>query len=305
MAKSAEAFRTISEVAEALGTQAHVLRFWETKFTQVAPVKRAGGRRYYRPEDLVLLAGIKALLHDQGMTIKGVQKLLREKGVRHVAEQGTDYLADKALPEAAGAQIAPAPDQAAPPAEPPVAAEPEATDELPSPEDGAVEEAPAAPSVADAAAEPARATQMDAPVVRILPLDEQSREHLELSLRSPLFTPPHMQATAPLPDWGGPDRADERPRDSAALTQDGPSGDPAAEVAAMPPAAPSERRPAAMPPLPDAAAPFPGPLSRLIRAKPSALAAQAEALVPLAGRLRQLRGALGDVTAPSGGSTER
>ncbi|SHI31097.1 MerR family transcriptional regulator [Wenxinia saemankumensis] len=86
MAKSPDAFRTITEVAEWLDTPAHVLRFWESKFTQVRPVKRAGGRRYYRPEDMRLLGGIKALLHDEGLTIKGVQKLLREKGVRHVAD---------------------------------------------------------------------------------------------------------------------------------------------------------------------------------------------------------------------------
>ena len=85
MAKSADAFRTISEVSEWLDTPAHVLRFWESKFTQVKPVKRAGGRRYYRPSDMELLGGIKRLLHDDGMTIKGVQKLLREKGVAHVA----------------------------------------------------------------------------------------------------------------------------------------------------------------------------------------------------------------------------
>jgi DNA-binding transcriptional MerR regulator len=85
MSKSAEAFRTISEVAEVLDTPAHVLRFWESRFSQVRPVKRAGGRRYYRPNDVALLSGIKKLLHDDGLTIRGVQKLLREKGVRHVA----------------------------------------------------------------------------------------------------------------------------------------------------------------------------------------------------------------------------
>lgn len=82
--KARDAFRTISEVADWLDTPAHVLRFWESKFTQVKPVKRAGGRRYYRPDDMVLLGGIKVLLHDQGMTIKGVQRLLREEGVKHV-----------------------------------------------------------------------------------------------------------------------------------------------------------------------------------------------------------------------------
>jgi DNA-binding transcriptional MerR regulator len=85
MDKSPEAFRTISEVADWLGTPTHVLRFWESRFTQVKPVKRAGGRRYYRPRDMELLGGIKKLLHDDGMTIRGVQKLLREEGVRHVS----------------------------------------------------------------------------------------------------------------------------------------------------------------------------------------------------------------------------
>ncbi|MBO9453185.1 MerR family transcriptional regulator [Tropicibacter sp. R16_0] len=95
MSKSPDAFRTISEVAEWLGIQAHVLRFWESKFTQVKPVKRAGGRRYYRPADMLLLGGIKRLLHDDGLTIKGVQKILREQGVGHVSElsQGLDETA--------------------------------------------------------------------------------------------------------------------------------------------------------------------------------------------------------------------
>ena len=84
MAKAHDAFRTISEVADWLGVQAHVLRFWESKFSQVKPVKRAGGRRYYRPTDMQLLGGIKKLLHDDGLTIKGVQKILREQGVAHV-----------------------------------------------------------------------------------------------------------------------------------------------------------------------------------------------------------------------------
>ncbi len=108
MAKSAHAFRTISEVSTALDTPAHVLRFWESKFPQIRPVKRAGGRRYYRPEDLALLGGIKVLLHDEGMTIKGVQKMLREKGVRHVADRA-DFTEDE-LAETLGAVAA----QAAP-----------------------------------------------------------------------------------------------------------------------------------------------------------------------------------------------
>jgi DNA-binding transcriptional MerR regulator len=86
MRKAPDAFRTISEASDALQTPAHVLRFWESKFSQIKPVKRAGGRRYYRPADINLLSGIKLLLHDQGMTIRGVQKLLVEKGARHVAQ---------------------------------------------------------------------------------------------------------------------------------------------------------------------------------------------------------------------------
>ena len=78
--KSNEAFRTISEVAEDLDLPQHVLRFWETKFSQVRPLKRGGGRRYYRPEDVALLRHIRSLLYDEGYTIKGVQKLLRQDG---------------------------------------------------------------------------------------------------------------------------------------------------------------------------------------------------------------------------------
>ena len=85
MDKDPEAFRTISEVSEVLSTPAHVLRFWESRFPQIKPLKRAGGRRYYRPSDVALIAGIRRLLHDEGLTIRGVQKLLRDLGVRHVA----------------------------------------------------------------------------------------------------------------------------------------------------------------------------------------------------------------------------
>ncbi|WP_325063173.1 MerR family transcriptional regulator [Halovulum marinum] len=86
--KSPDAFRTISEVAEILEIPAHVLRFWESRFTQIKPVKRGGGRRYYRPLDIDLLRGIRDLLYHDGMTIKGVQKILRERGVKHVTELG-------------------------------------------------------------------------------------------------------------------------------------------------------------------------------------------------------------------------
>ncbi len=98
MAKSRDAFRTISEVSEWLDVPAHVLRFWESRFNQIKPVKRAGGRRYYRPNDMQLLGGIKRLLHDDGITIKGVQKILREKGVTHVSELSAELISDQVSP---------------------------------------------------------------------------------------------------------------------------------------------------------------------------------------------------------------
>lgn len=99
MDKGPEAFRTISEVAAELDLPQHVLRFWETKFTQVKPIKRAGGRRYYRPGDIELLRGIRSLLYGEGYTIRGVQRILREQGARKViglarGEPLTDIPAD-------------------------------------------------------------------------------------------------------------------------------------------------------------------------------------------------------------------
>ena len=85
MDKSPDAFRTISEVADDLDLPQHVLRFWETRFPQIKPMKRGGGRRYYRPDDVDLLKGIRHLLYDHGYTIKGVQKLLKANGNRFVA----------------------------------------------------------------------------------------------------------------------------------------------------------------------------------------------------------------------------
>lgn len=108
MDKSPEAFRTISEVADHLQTPAHVLRFWESRFPQVRPVKRAGGRRYYRPSDVALLGGIRQLLHEEGLTIRGVQKILREQGVRHVAA----LVAEGAPPPMPEATVPPEPEVA-------------------------------------------------------------------------------------------------------------------------------------------------------------------------------------------------
>ena len=86
--KSPDAFRTISEVAEDLDIPQHVLRFWETRFAQIKPLKRGGGRRYYRPEDVALLKGIRRLLYGEGYTIKGLQRILKEQGPRHVQAIG-------------------------------------------------------------------------------------------------------------------------------------------------------------------------------------------------------------------------
>ena len=88
MDKSPDAFRTISEVAEDLDLPQHVLRFWETRFSQIRPLKRGGGRRYYRPDDVDLLRGIRHLLYGEGYTIKGVQRILRAEGVRFVQSVG-------------------------------------------------------------------------------------------------------------------------------------------------------------------------------------------------------------------------
>tara|TARA_Y100000816_G_scaffold64143_1_gene42436 strand:+ start:3189 stop:3617 length:429 start_codon:yes stop_codon:yes gene_type:complete len=87
--KSPEAFRTISEVSKDLSLPQHVLRFWETKFAQIKPIKRGGGRRYYRPEDVSLLRGIKNLLYNDGYTIRGVQKVIKENGTRQLLEMDT------------------------------------------------------------------------------------------------------------------------------------------------------------------------------------------------------------------------
>ncbi|MCF6195618.1 MAG: MerR family transcriptional regulator [Emcibacter sp.] len=81
--KSPNAFRTISEVADFMGVPQHVLRFWESKFSQISPMKRGGGRRYYRPEDIEIIEAIRNLLHEDGYTIKGAQKYLKEHGVKN------------------------------------------------------------------------------------------------------------------------------------------------------------------------------------------------------------------------------
>jgi DNA-binding transcriptional MerR regulator len=94
VSKGPEAFRTISEAADELSVPQHVLRFWETKFAFIRPMKRAGGRRFYRPQDISLLRGVRRLLHEEGYTIKGVQRLHREQGVRQLVAAGESEHAD-------------------------------------------------------------------------------------------------------------------------------------------------------------------------------------------------------------------
>ena len=106
--KSPDAFRTISEVAEDLDLPQHVLRFWETRYTQIKPMKRGGGRRYCRPQDVDLIKGIRHMLYDQGYTIKGVQKLLRENGNQFIVAVGSgDRAAVEAIAQRKQAEAAP------------------------------------------------------------------------------------------------------------------------------------------------------------------------------------------------------
>jgi len=108
VSKGPDAFRTISEAADELNVPQHVLRFWETKFAFLRPMKRAGGRRFYRPHDIAVLKGVRRLLHDEGYTIKGVQRLHREQGLAHLIAAGQG-----AAPEPRAAERAEGPDATA------------------------------------------------------------------------------------------------------------------------------------------------------------------------------------------------
>ena len=257
MAKSRDAFRTISEVSDWLDTPAHVLRFWESKFSQIKPVKRAGGRRYYRPDDMALLAGIKTLLHDQGLTIKGAQKLLREKGVKYVSALGAD---PRATSEAEAGELIDGDAQEVVEAEAPVEAEP-------APKINPVEWDPEDPWPADpvpAAAEPAPPPEPDP---------------------EPLVEPEPLSAK---------DAAEDPPvREEVSL----PFVRKRAEAATMPPPGPEAdvlpfSRPSLPPPPPlpdeDAIGGRPGALSRVLRANPAELARQSSQIAPLAARLHDL-----------------
>ncbi|OSP54924.1 MerR family transcriptional regulator [Pseudoruegeria sp. SK021] len=165
MKKSPQAFRTISEVAHWLETPAHVLRFWESRFPEIAPVKRAGGRRYYRPEDMQLLGGIKHLLHTEGHTIKAVQSKLEAEGSEAVAafSPPMTFGAQSAEPEAEDPALADTPDQ---------------SDVTTSPDVSVVEDAPP-PSESGPMAEP--------------------EDHPDDAAEDQVSTPPDAAETGPTP----------------------------------------------------------------------------------------------------------
>jgi DNA-binding transcriptional MerR regulator len=233
MEKSPDAFRTISEVADWLGVPTHVLRFWESRFPQVKPVKRAGGRRYYRPADMMLLGGIKRLLHDDGMTIRGVQKMLREDGVKHVSSfsQPLDALAalrdvtpeeEEVAPSPMAVDVEPEPlDNVVPMgASPPAPAEAPAQEPEPETAD-AVGEAPEEPLVLEKAEpeavlppEPAEAE------VRDEAADEKLPEFSFLRRAQPEAEAPLAPTTdedAPQPDLFASRRSAEPPAPSPAM----------------------------------------------------------------------------------------
>jgi resuscitation-promoting factor RpfA len=244
MEKSPDAFRTISEVAEFLETPAHVLRFWESRFPQIRPVKRAGGRRYYRPADVALLTGIKRLLHDEGMTIRGVQKILREQGVRFVsgvADESSDADQDATLAAALAAVL-------------PATAEPE------PPAVSASAQIIALPSVPSEATAQEQPVEAETPEVEDLIAAVVSQDQTPAPDIMPAMTPPEVVQSdlfADLPVAAAPPRPTATsvsvwPPATAAAPQESPSL-PEEEVAEAPMevwADPDEHAPE---PLPDAA----------------------------------------------------
>jgi DNA-binding transcriptional MerR regulator len=175
--KAPDAFRTISEVADDLDLPQHVLRFWETRFSQIKPLKRGGGRRYYRPDDVLLLRGIRRLLYGEGYTIKGVQRILKENGVRAVQLAGQEGLPD-------GQTFAP------PSASPEERFEDEALDEAAlEDEERTHDVAPSAPW----AAEGDYAAALDQPVE----VDEQPEDDAPVAAPGPAVEPLPAPAAAP------------------------------------------------------------------------------------------------------------
>ncbi len=150
--KTTRAFRTISEAGEELGLQPHVLRFWESKFSQIKPIKRGGGRRFYRPEDIEFIRGIKKLLHDEKHPIKDVQKLIQKKGAARIVELGRSLekaARDKSVAETdlLPPRIVPADTSATPsPPPPPPSFRPEAVPSASAAPESVLSQSPPAPT---------------------------------------------------------------------------------------------------------------------------------------------------------------
>ncbi|MGA0539091.1 MerR family transcriptional regulator [Neotabrizicola sp. VNH66] len=277
MDKSPEAFRTISEVAEALETPAHVLRFWESRFPQIRPVKRAGGRRYYRPSDVALLAGIKRLLHDEGMTIRGVQKILREHGVRHVSGLSEETSPEAEALEAAmiarhdvEAEIAPS----------------EAAEATAAALEAALE-APVSNIIAFPPADPAAPAAPEEPMP--MPAADPRQTHFpgfEPEEPEPVIEAAGVPEPPPAEVPGPPPEAPPPPPEEA----------PPAPPPEAPPAPPTEV-PLDSPP-PESARPSDGPrptaAARLRALRPGTLAGRQVALGELAQRIASLRARLGN-----------
>ena len=307
--KSVTAFRTISEVAELLDTPAHVLRFWESRFPQVRPVKRAGGRRYYRPADVALLAGIRKLLHDDGLAIRGVQKMLRDHGVKSVAAPvatAAKEAEDAALAEtapgagdhipAASTSLEALPEEAevyaeadtALHAEPATDAEPPAQEtvaEIPAPALTA-EAAPDALEAEDAGAlaqVPAEAPAPAPPAA--MPPEAPASEPEDAARRAP--------AEAQPPEPPSDDTSPDEPPRPRVLMRRRAAGDPPGLFSLMD--APEHPRPTPPAPAPEAAhpgdePPAERPLAALLRAAdPARLAPHAKALAALHARLEAIR----------------
>jgi resuscitation-promoting factor RpfA len=307
MEKSPDAFRTISEVAEFLDTPAHVLRFWESRFPQVRPIKRAGGRRYYRPTDVALLSGIRRLLHEDGLTIRGVQKILREQGVRHVAGLIDDEPAEEEDDITLEADVI---------LDGIVSSVPEPAAVLPFPSQARMEQPKEPLAEAPPQAPPAPAAKADAPVKRSPPRvsPDQGKLFAEEEDRPVAASSAKPDAGAQNPTEEGAEQA-ETPAPAAA--QPAAPGSPEPEpVAASAPETPTEPASALTPPItaesdqakpaaesPKDAAPAPEKpamaaeapeenfwlASDLRAARPSRLARKRAEILPLALRLQALR----------------
>lgn len=212
--KSEGAFRTIREVADWLGVPTHVLRFWESKFDQIAPVKGAGGRRYYRPDDMRLLGGIKVLLHDQGLTIRGVSLKIDEDGVEAVTAMSPALEAEQAIAAPRTRRVVRPMEEAGTASVVPL--KPKAAPEKP---ELAAEAAPAAPPPdPDPMPEPI-GTQPDAPVPPTAPMPDQPDQD-------------------PLPDQPTETRMPDQPGDDTAAETDLPQPGDAEAAMDVPPSDP-------------------------------------------------------------------